>query len=126
MHNFLYGLLQLMRPMEWSKSIGNMAIAAITAGIVLHAGLDPIRFIWGFASVALLWSGLYALNDYTDKKADAMHPVKKLRAIPSGKVSAGTALIFAILLVFISLSISWFIDGQGFLQFAFLQCLPTN
>ena len=126
MHKFFYGLLQLMRPMEWSKSFGNMAIAAITAGIFLHAGLDPVRFAWGFASVALLWSGLYALNDYTDRKADAMHPVKKNRAIPSGKVSAKTALAFSILLIFISLSISWLIDGTGLFTICILAMLANQ
>ncbi len=103
-----------------------MAIAAVTAGLFLHVGLDPIRFIWGFASVALLWSGLYALNDYTDKKADAMHPVKKNRAIPSGKVSARVALAFSILLVFVSLSISWFIDGVGLFTICILAMLANQ
>jgi len=103
-----------------------MAIAAITAGIFLHASLDPIRFAWGFASVALLWSGLYALNDYTDRKADATHPVKKFRAIPSGKVSAKTALAFSILLIFISLSISWLIDGTGLFTICILAMLTNQ
>ncbi len=126
MSKFFYGLLQLMRPLEWSKSFGNMAIAAVTVGLFLHIGLDPIRFIWGFASVALLWSGLYALNDYTDRKADAMHPVKKLRAIPSGKVSANASLVFSILLVFISLSISWFIDCAGLFTICILAMLANQ
>ncbi|GAG53098.1 unnamed protein product, partial [marine sediment metagenome] len=51
------GLIELMRPLEWSKSFGNMAIAAVTAGIVLSAVLSVETFLIGFASVALLWAG---------------------------------------------------------------------
>jgi 4-hydroxybenzoate polyprenyltransferase len=108
MANFLYGLLGLMRPMEWSKSFGNMAIAAVTASFFMGVLLSEARFLIGFASVALLWSGLYTLNDYTDRKADAIHPDKKNRAIPAGMVSAKTALAFSILLISASLAIAFF------------------
>lgn len=119
MQSFFYGLLQLMRPAEWSKSFGNMVIAAITAAIAFDVILDLGFFLTGFAGVALLWSGLYGINDYTDRKADALHPVKKLRAIPSGKVPAGIGLIFSIILVLIALTIGFFINGS----FLYLLCL---
>ena len=111
MLRFLYGLLQLMRPLEWSKSFGNMLIAAVTAGLFLGVPLDATRFLFGFAALALLWSGLYALNDYTDRRDDALHPVKKQRAIPSGVVSAPTALIFSIALIVVSFWIAFILNG---------------
>ncbi|MDD5163612.1 MAG: UbiA family prenyltransferase [Candidatus ainarchaeum sp.] len=116
---FIRGLVSLMRPMEWSKSFANMVVAAITAGIVFGIALDPIKFAIGFAGIALLWSGLYALNDYTDRKADALHPIKKARAIPSGRVPAKVALVFSIALVLIALAIGFFINGS----FLYLLCL---
>ncbi|MDD5148502.1 MAG: UbiA family prenyltransferase, partial [Candidatus ainarchaeum sp.] len=97
----------------------NMIIAAITASVVLGIALDPVKFAIGFAAVALLWSGLYALNDYTDRKADAQHPIKKARAIPSGRVPAKIALVFAIALILISLEIGFLLNGP----FLFLLCL---
>ncbi len=109
MLRFFYGLAKLMRPMEWSKSFGNMAIASITASFFLGIVLNESRFLIGFASVALLWSGLYALNDYTDWKADALHPDKKRRAIPSGLVPAKIALLFSIALIVLSLGIAFFL-----------------
>jgi len=112
MIQFFFGLLQLMRPLEWSKSFGNMVIAAVTAGFVLGAELDPITFLTGFAALALLWSGLYALNDYTDRKADALHAVKKKRAIPSGLVPAKIALIFSIALILVSFLIAIYLNGS--------------
>jgi len=126
MLSFFYGLLQLMRPLEWSKSFGNMAIAAVTAGLWVHAQLDPLRFLVGFAAVALLWSGLYALNDYTDRKADALHSVKKLRPIPSGRVSPKAALAFSLLLVFASLAIALYIDWAGLFTVCILAMLANQ
>jgi len=100
-----------MRPLEWAKSFGNMAIAAVTAAIVFGAAISPMRFLIGLASVLLLWSGLYALNDYTDRKADALHPAKKKRPIPSGAVSPKTALAFSIALILCSIGIAIFLNG---------------
>jgi len=119
MPGIFLGLLRLMRPMEWSKSFGNMVIAAITAAIVANAVLNPVTFLIGFAGVALLWSGLYGINDYTDRKADALHPVKKLRPIPSGSVPAKLGLVFSLALVLIALAIGVFLNGSYF----YLVCL---
>jgi len=115
-----------MRPAEWSKSFGNMAIAAVTAGIVLEAQLSPTRFLIGFASLAMLWSGLYALNDYTDRHADALHPVKKQRAIPSGRVPEKVALVFAFALIFGSLAVAWAIDAGGLFTVCVLAMLANQ
>lgn len=114
MANFFYGLLLLMRPLEWSKSFGNMAIAAVTAAFVFGIALDPVRFLTGFASLALLWGGLYALNDYTDREADALHPEKRNRAIPAGMVPAKTALAFSMLLILAAFAIAFFLIGSLF------------
>ena len=134
MLNFFYGLLQLMRPLEWSKTFGNMLIAAVTAGIMIQAdasflttsGPDITRFLIGFASLALLWSGLYALNDYTDRKADALHPEKKKRAIPSGKVPAKAALAFSLTLVAASIIVALYVNQTGLFLICVLAMLANQ
>ena len=98
----LVSLIELIRPLEWSKSLANMVIAALTAAMLYSIHVDLFLFLQGFVSVVLLWSGLYALNDYTDRKADALHSVKKERPIPSGRAKPGTALIFSFALVALS------------------------
>jgi len=113
------GLLRLMRPMEWSKSFGNMAIAAVAAHYVVGVQLDWLRFLAGFASVALLWGGLYALNDYTDRKADSLHAVKRKRPLPSGAVPAKAGLAFSLALIAIAIAIAVQISGA----FLFLLCI---
>jgi len=55
----------------------------------------------------LLWSGLYALNDWTDWKIDLMHEVKKKRPIPCGKVTPTQGLIFSLLMIVISFLIAF-------------------
>ena len=126
MLKFFYGLASLMRPTEWSKSFGNMAIAAVTAGLFLGAGINPLRFLIGFISLALLWSGLYTLNDYTDRKADALHPVKKKRAIPSGLVPAKVAFSFAIILILLSLGIAFYLNRAGLFTICILAMLANQ
>ncbi len=121
--HFLLGLLRLTRPAEWSKSFGNMAIAAITASFVFPADvkLDLFLFLFGFAAVALLWGGLYALNDYTDRMADALHPVKKRRPIASGAIPPAAGLVFSIALIASGFLIAFYLNA-GFL---FLLCIAV-
>jgi len=110
------GLIHLMRPAEWSKSLGNMVLATLVASYVLFAVPSLERFVLGFASVALLWSGLYALNDFTDWQKDALHPVKRRRPIPSGAVSPQLALIFSLALIVASFGIAILLElGRLFL-----------
>jgi len=96
-----------------------MLIAAVTAGLLLAVPLDAVKFLLGFSALALLWSGLYALNDYTDRKADALHPVKKQRAIPRGVVPASVALFFSLILIGSSFYIAFILNGT----FLFTLCL---
>ncbi|MCX8190004.1 MAG: UbiA family prenyltransferase [Candidatus Diapherotrites archaeon] len=100
------GLIELMRPLEWSKSLGNMIVAIVFAGFLYNISFDFILFAKGAIALFFFWSGLYALNDYTDRHDDASHPFKKHRPIPSGKVSANFALLFSILLIVAAFAIA--------------------
>jgi len=107
----LIGLGELGRPIEWSKPLMNMTLAAFIAFYVYNSSVNPILFVTGFFSVAFLWSGLYALNDFTDWKIDALHEVKKERAIPSGKVSPKQGLLFSIILILSSFTIAFLLGN---------------
>ena len=117
----LLGLAELGRPIEWSKTLLNMTLAALMVyyiyvpfekGILVNFNL--LIFIAGFISVAFLWSSLYALNDYTDWKIDAKHERKKFRPIPCGKVRPKEGLAFSLILLIISFGIA-FVLGNFFL-----------
>ena len=112
------GFVELGRPMEWSKSLLNMMIALLMAFYVYSAGINLWIFAAGFFAVAFLWSGLYALNDYTDWKIDLIHPVKKNRPIPSGKVTPNQGFAYSIILILIS-----FLIAFGLNNFMLIVCL---
>jgi 4-hydroxybenzoate polyprenyltransferase len=103
----LLGLAELGRPIEWSKTLLNMVLATLIVYYIYNTQINPVVFVTGFFSVALLWSGLYALNDYTDRRIDALHERKKLRPIPSGKVSPKLGLFFSLALLVISFGIAF-------------------
>jgi 4-hydroxybenzoate polyprenyltransferase len=56
----------------------------------------------GFAIFCLASSIVYVVNDVIDVELDKMHPVKRFRPIPSGKISRGNALITAFVLFLIA------------------------
>jgi 4-hydroxybenzoate polyprenyltransferase len=114
----LFGLAELGRPVEWSKSLLNMFLAALMVYYIYNTTLDVVIFVAGFFSVAFLWSGLYALNDYTDYKIDLVHPTKKNRPIPSGKVTPKQGFVFSILLIVFS-----FLIAFGLNNFLLVFCL---
>ncbi len=107
----LLGFAELGRPIEWSKSLLNMGLGALMAFYIYGAGVNLFTFVEGFFSVAFLWSGLYALNDWTDWKIDAIHDVKKFRPIPSGKITPSQGLNFSLLLILASYLIAFSLNN---------------
>ena len=120
----IFGLIELGRPIEWSKSLLNMFLAALMVFYVYNIFPEPLLFIIGFLSVAFLWSGLYALNDYTDWKIDLLHETKKNRPIPSGKVTPKQGFVFSICLILLSFLIPFFLGN--FLLFLCLSAMLLN
>lgn len=96
------GLIYLMRPAEWTKSIGNMLIAAIVAHYMFNLNIDFPNLLYGMISVCFLWSALYTINDIIDRDVDALHPIKKKRPLPSGDVSINLAKLLVAALLAIS------------------------
>ncbi|MEW6329202.1 MAG: UbiA family prenyltransferase [Candidatus Micrarchaeota archaeon] len=101
----LSAFIQLMRPQQWYKNLifftafifsKNLANSALYAQLAL-----------GFASLCLASSANYAINDILDMKNDARHPEKKNRPLPSGKIKAGEAYFFALILLIASLALAY-------------------
>lgn len=110
----VYAFFQLIRPFEWSKSFGNMVIAAVAAMYyynIMDISLANIAFfLLAFMAVGpLLWGGLYALNDWTDREKDKLHPVKRERPIPSGLIPANLGLLIALSFIVLSFVVGYFI-----------------
>ena len=89
--------LRLMRPEQWTKN--GLVLAAFFFAYwdpqqhLREQGLRPYAFSLAAAALfCLVSSGVYALNDWRDRVADRLHPVKRHRPVASGEIGSRTAL----------------------------------
>jgi 4-hydroxybenzoate polyprenyltransferase len=97
MIDFFYQIIRTARPRQWLKNF-----ALITPALILGNILDPKTFsslINGFISFCLISSAAYFVNDIIDAPKDSLHPIKKNRPIPSGKLKVWIAWIISIILM---------------------------
>ena len=115
--------IEIARPDYWFKNVFVIPGIVISLGTV--TGVDArdlaIRIIVGLAATCLIASSNYTLNEVLDAPSDLHHPVKRNRAVPSGRVrpaaayaqwlvlfAAGTALALSITIPFaLSLLALW-------------------
>jgi len=100
--------------LELSKVRITFAVSLTTiTGYVLASGQFDAGLILPTIGIFILACGSSALNHYQEKDKDARMERTRNRPIPSGRISANGALIFAILLTIIGSAIIYF--GSGFL-----------
>jgi 4-hydroxybenzoate polyprenyltransferase len=82
-----------MRPRQWSKNL------LLFAGLVFAAKLgDATRWLEAFAAFVAYCaasSAAYLVNDVRDAPQDRTHPIKRLRPIARGELSARAAVLIA-------------------------------
>lgn len=91
----LKGHLSIARIDHWFKNV------FILPGIVAAISVDPnhiasdiwVRFLLGLASVCLVASSNYVINEVLDAPFDRLHPLKNTRPVPSGQVSIPLAYV---------------------------------
>jgi protoheme IX farnesyltransferase len=73
-----------------------LIVLTAAAGFCLGAktGVDYVRFTHAMVGIALLSSGIAALNQYMERELDALMRRTMTRPLPSGKLSAFEALVF--------------------------------
>jgi 4-hydroxybenzoate polyprenyltransferase len=85
----LSGLVAAMRPRQWTKNV------FVLAPLVFSQSLTDPRALaragLAFVAFCMAASAVYLFNDLRDREEDRRHPLKKLRAIASGRVSPATA-----------------------------------
>jgi len=98
----LPALLLAMRPRQWSKNV------FVLAGIVFAGRLfdrsAELRVLAAFAVFCAAASAVYLANDVADRDSDAHHPLKRLRAVASGRLSPAAALAASAALAIASLA----------------------
>lgn len=106
--------LRLLRPTQWAKN-GIILTAYFFArwdpGQHVHVvGAAPLlTVLLAMLDFCLLASGVYVVNDLIDRKADALHPVKRNRPLAAGRIAPRPALALAVVLLAVSLAGAWMI-----------------
>lgn len=108
--------LEIMRPIN-SVMVG----VAIIIGAVITGGINILDnlmvLLYSFLTGFTLTGASMAINDYYDRKIDAINEPK--RPIPSGRISPNNAVIFTALLSIIGLASSWQISMSAFIVAVF-------
>jgi 4-hydroxybenzoate polyprenyltransferase len=101
-------LVAAMRPKQWTKNL------IIFAGLVFSQNFFHPEFlkasILAFIAFCLCASSVYIINDIKDLEQDRLHPVKKLRPLPAGRIRPQTAVLFSVILVVVSLTLGFNLD----------------
>lgn len=108
----LMGHLAICRVDHWFKNV------FVFPGIVAAIGMDRqnvsdgllMRIFIGLASVCLVASSNYVINEVLDAPSDLAHPVKHTRPVPSGKVSLPLAYVQWILLMVVGVGLGLLIS----------------
>lgn len=93
-----------MRPRQWVKNL--LVYAAPVAANRFTDGEVMAQATLAFVSFCLASSAVYLVNDCVDRASDALHPVKRHRAIASGRLSVSQALTAAVVLGAASLGLA--------------------
>jgi decaprenyl-phosphate phosphoribosyltransferase len=92
--------VEIARPDYWFKNV--FVIPGIVIALGTVTGVDfadlALRVVIGLAATCLIASSNYTLNEVLDAPTDRHHPVKRNRAVPSGRVRPGAAYVQWILL----------------------------
>jgi 4-hydroxybenzoate polyprenyltransferase len=102
--------LKIARPDHWLKNIFILFGHVVAWALVLNFQWDA--HLLGVAALSLIPACLiasanYILNEILDAPYDAMHPTKKLRGIPAGKVKVPYLWWFMAALIVVAFVLCW-------------------
>ena len=113
--------LEIARPWQWYKNVV-VFLALFFAGH-LFVPSSLLSALLAFVSLCLVSSAVYVFNDAIDVEKDRLHPVKRNRPLPSGRVSVPSALAYGALLLFFGLLLAL---AAGVLVFLAAVALVVN
>src|SRR5262249_14972483 len=90
-----------------------LVVLSALAGFALGSpsSIDWLRLLHTAIGVALLSSGISALNQYWERDLDALMQRTKLRPLPAGKLAARNAIVYGVTVSLIAEAyLAWFIN----------------
>jgi len=103
--NMLTAFLALARPRHWIKNAFVAAPLFFTPEAL--GGPSLVAAAMAVAAFSLAASSVYVFNDFCDRDADRLHPVKRTRPIASRAVAPTAALVFAAGLLAAAAFLAW-------------------
>jgi len=97
--------IKLARPNHYAKN--GFVWIPLFFGHKLHDFQAVIHTFWAFFAFCLTASVVYVLNDLLDVQEDRLHPVKKLRPIASGAITAKQATRFLLTFLVLAITVSF-------------------
>src|SRR5882724_7656763 len=101
-------LIEALRPKQWVKNVFVLAPLVFAQGLTDPTKIRPAVF--AVMCFCLAASGLYLINDFVDVKEDRQHPTKRNRPIASGRLSFGTAVFAAVVVLGVAFSSAAYLD----------------
>lgn len=105
--------VQIARPDHWVKNVFVLpgAVVAISIDKTLIGQLSIGSLLAGVVAICLITSSNYVLNELLDARYDRLHPTKRFRPVPSGRVSIPLAYAQWILLILAGMALSWWVSA---------------
>jgi 4-hydroxybenzoate polyprenyltransferase len=108
----LWGHIQIARIDHWFKNV------FVFPGLIAAIGVDAaratdglwMRILVGLASICLVASSNYVINEVLDAPSDRSHPVKRHRPTPAGKVSIPLAYVQWLALMVVGVGLGLFVS----------------
>jgi 4-hydroxybenzoate polyprenyltransferase len=98
----LGGVVITLRPHQWVKNV--FVLAPVVFAREMFVADLLVRSIGAFGVFCLLAGAVYTMNDLVDLDGDAVHPLKRFRPLPSGRVPLAWGKRAAVGLVVVSLA----------------------
>ena len=105
---YIIAIIRLLRPAHWVKN--GFIFFPILFSEELFKSPFLSKAVMAFASMSILASSVYVINDIADAKADRLHPIKCNRPIASGEISLPIAVFLVVFLFISAFSIVYFSD----------------
>jgi decaprenyl-phosphate phosphoribosyltransferase len=121
--------LKICRPDHWLKNVFILFGHVVAVALVLDFQITA-EHVWlallSLAPACLIASANYVLNEILDAPFDAMHPTKKLRGIPAGKVKVSILWWVKVVLIIAGFGLAYLLGFNWAYQFSLLLLLLSG
>lgn len=118
-----YTYIDIIRPRQWIKNL-IMFFPPFLSGSLFSSNCISVTGVLSFFSFCSVSSAMYVYNDLKDIERDALHPVKRLRPLPSGAILKSSATAIAILLSLLGFILA-VLSVKSLILYLLLYCVVT-